>query len=219
MPTRQHFDQELNELRQNILDLAGLVKERIDLAVESLVNQDIELADKIIVGDLEVNEIQANLEEKCILIIATQQPFASDLRRVVASFKISINLERMGDLAVNIAKITTRIGTERHIKPLIDIPEMKNLVLAMIDQGLKAYVQEDAQLAREMSEIDDQIDHLYKEVFRELLLIMMEKPQAINQANHLLFAARYMERMGDYCTNLAEEIFYLVTAKRTDFNE
>lgn len=219
MSTRQQFDNALQELRQNILDLGTLVEQRIAQAVDSLVKQDLEMANKVVVGDLELNELQASIEEKCILLIATQQPFARDLRMIVSGFKISIYLERMGDLAVDLAKVTIRIGTETLIKPLIDIPRMSGLVREMIEKGLKAYVQEDDKAAKLMSKTDDEVDHLYAQIFRELLVFMMQDPKTINQANYLIFAGRFLERMGDYCTNIAEEIVYIVTGKRSGLND
>ncbi|ODA38986.1 phosphate signaling complex protein PhoU [Desulfosporosinus sp. BG] len=219
MPTRQKFDNDLEELRLNILDLGKMVDQRIGLAIQSLINQDMELANTIVVGDLAVNDLQASIEEKCILLIATQQPFALDLRKLVAGFKISIYLERMGDLAVDLAKLTIRIGREQLIKPLVDIPRMSVLVQEMIDLGLKAYVQEDCKAAAEMSMMDDEIDKIYAHVFGELRVIMMADPQKVTQANYIIFACRFLERMGDYCTNIAEEIVYLVTGKRVDLNE
>lgn len=219
MPTRHLFDNALEELRLTILDLGTMVDQRIVLAVESLINQDLELANTVVVGDLAVNELQANIEEKCILLMATQQPFARDLRKVVAGFKISIYLERMGDLAVDLAKLTIRIGQGNLIKPLVAIPSMSDLVRAMITKGLKAYVQEDVEAAKQMAQLDDEIDRLYSQVFRELLALMMEDPEKINQASYLIFAGRFLERMGDYCTNFAEEIVYLVTGKRSYLNE
>ncbi|HUS88382.1 MAG TPA: phosphate signaling complex protein PhoU [Desulfosporosinus sp.] len=219
MPTRQKFDNDLEELRLNILDLGKMVDQRIVLAVESLINQDVEMANTVIVGDLAVNELQAMIEEKCILIIATQQPFARDLRKVVAGFKISIYLERMGDLSADIAKLTIRIGQEKLIKPLLYIPRMSALVEEMVNLGLQAYVQEDCKTAAEMAAIDDEIDEIYSQVFGELLIIMMENPSQVTQANYLLFACRFLERLGDYCTNIAEEIIYICTGKRLDLNE
>jgi phosphate transport system protein len=219
LATRQQFDNALEELRQRILELGTLVEQRIALAVETLYSQNLEKANSVIAGDLQLNQLQSLIEEKCILLIATQQPLARDLRKVVAGFKISMYLERMGDLAVDVAKITIRIGKEKLIKPLIDIPRMSTLVQDMIARGLKAYINEDPAIAKEMSEIDHQVDHLYSQIFRELLVLMMSDPKTINQANYLLFAARFMERMGDYCTNIAEEIVYTVTGNRPDLNQ
>jgi len=219
MPTRQKFDHELEELRVNILKLGNMVNQQITNAVSSLINQDLELANSTVVNDLDINDLQAMIEERCILLIATQQPFARDLRKLVAGFKISIYLERMGDLSVDLAKITIRIGQEELIKPLIDIPRMSALVQEMIDIGLKAYVNEDCGAASEMSLIDDKIDKIYSGVFGELKAIMMEDPTKVTQANFLLFASRFLERLGDYCTNIAEEIVYICNGKRLDLNE
>ncbi len=219
MSTRQKFDDDLEGLRLNILDLGKMVNQRIGLAVESLIKQDMEIANTVILGDLAVNELQAIIEEKCVLIIATQQPFARDLRKVVAGFKISIYLERMGDLSVDIAKITIRIGQDQLIKPLLDIPRMTALVEEMVNLGLQAYVQEDCKTAAEMAAIDDEIDEIYSGVFGELLAIMMKNPSQVTQANHLLFVCRFLERLGDYCTNIAEEIIYICTGKRLNLNE
>ncbi|HZW83067.1 MAG TPA: phosphate signaling complex protein PhoU [Candidatus Deferrimicrobium sp.] len=219
MTTRHQFDIALDDLRQKIMQLGGKVEQRIAQGLDSLTRQDMELANQVIVGDLEINDLQAEIEEQCMLLIATQQPFARDLRRIVAGFKISINLERIGDQAVDIAKTTLRIGTTPLIKPLIDLPRMAEIVRHMISMGLQAYVEEDEVLARQMSQMDDSVDQLYKQIFRELLLLMIEDPKTINQGTHLLFSARFLERMGDYCTNVAEEAVYLVTGKRTDLNE
>jgi len=219
MSTRQKFDDDLEELRLKILDLGKMVDQRIAQATQSLTNQDLELANTIVVGDLAVNALQAIIEEECILLIATQQPFARDLRKLVAVFKISIYLERMGDLSVDLAKITIRIGREEFIKPLVDIPRMSTLVQEMIHLGFKAYVTEDSKAAIGMAVMDDQVDKLYSEVFEELKTLMMEDPMKVTQANYLLFACRFIERLGDYCTNIAEEIVYLCTGKRKNLNE
>lgn len=219
MTTRQKFDNDLEELRLNILDLGKIVDQQIGQAVESLVNQDMELANTVVAGDLAVNDLQAVIEKQCILLIATQQPFARDLRKLVAGFKISIYLERMGDLSVDLAKLTIRVGQEKLIKPLIDIPRMSILVQEMLNRGLKAYIQEDCEAAALMALTDDEIDLIYSQVFEELRLIMMKDPSQVTQANYLLFACRFLERLGDYCTNIAEEIMYLCTGKRMDLNE
>lgn len=219
MPTRQKYYHDLEKLRINILELGKLVDHRIDLAVKSLINQDMELANTIVVGDLVVNDLQAIIEETCILLIATQQPIALDLRKVVAGFKISIYLERMSDLAVDLAKITIRIGREKLIKPLVDFPQMSALVQEMMHLGLKAYVQEDSKAATDMAIMDDEVDKIYARVFGELQQIMMADPTTVTQANYILFACRFLERMGDYCTNIAEEIVYIITAERVNLNE
>ena len=219
MPTRQRFDHDLEELRANILELGKMVEQRIAHSIESLVNQNMELADKTVLGDLVVNDLQAIIEEKCILLIATQQPSARDLRKLVAGFKISIYLERMGDLSADLAKIAIRIGQDQLIKPLINIPRMSIMVQEMLNKGLKAYVQEDCEAASMMALMDDEIDALYSKTFEELKGIMMANSDQVTQANYLLFACRFLERMGDYCTNIAEEIVYLCSGKRANLNE
>ena len=218
MTTRHLFDVALDELRGKIIKLGTMGEERIGQAIQSLIRQDMELANQVIVGDLEVNDLQAEIEEDCMLLMATQQPFARDLRKLVTGFKISISMERMGDLAVDIAKVTLRIGNAPLIKPLIDIPRMGEIVKTMISKGLESYLQEDEDAARQMSKLDDGVDHLYNQIFRELLVVMIEDPKTINQATYLMFTARFIERIGDYCTNIAEEVVYLVTGSRTDLN-
>jgi phosphate transport system protein len=216
--TRHLFDKSLEDLNKKIFHLGSLVNQRIQEAVESLAKQNLELANQVVIGDLLINELQAQIEEQCMLLIATQQPFAKDLRKIVAAFKISIYLERMGDLAVDVAKTTIRMGNQKLIKPLVDLPRMAEHVQEMVTKGLNAYMSENVNEAREMAQMDDGVDHLYAQVFRELLVFMMEDPRTINQSTYLIFTGRFLERMGDYCTNIAEEVVYVVTGKRTDLN-
>ncbi|MEA4902984.1 phosphate signaling complex protein PhoU [Desulfitobacterium sp.] len=218
MATRYLFDQSLEELNEQIFRLGEMVNKQIKDAMRALEKRDLELANQVITGDLQINELQAAIEEKCTLLIATQQPFAKDLRKIVAHFKISINLERMGDLAVDVAKISLRIGETPLIKPLIDLPRMGELVQEMALQGLMACKNENAEEAQAMAAKDDIVDHLYNQIFSELLLLMIEDPKKTTQAAHLLFAGRHLERMGDYCTNISEEVIYVVTGKRQDLN-
>lgn len=218
MTYRLQLDSSLEDLCLQILRLGARVEQQIGLAVNSLTKQDVDSASQVVKEDAQINQLQVNIEEKCMLLIATQQPLARDLRKIVAGFKISIYLERMGDLAVDIAKETLRIGKEELIKQLIDIPRMSELVRQMMVTGLQAYVSEDVEAALAMSELDDQIDHLHSQIFRELLLLMMENPKSISQASYLLFTSRFLERIGDYCTNIAEETEYVVTGQRSDLN-
>lgn len=218
MTTRHLFDKSLEELNAKVCQLGDLVNSRVENAMVSLSKQDLELANQVITGDLYINELQSELEESCMLLIATQQPFAKDLRKIVAAFKISINLERIGDLAVDIAKHTIRTGNQGLLKPLVDLPRMAEIVRAMVIKGIEASKTEDIEAARVMAKMDDDVDHLYNQVFRELLVFMMEDPKTINQATHLIFVGRFLERMGDYCTNIAEEVVYVATGKRSDLN-
>ena len=218
MTTRNAFDRDLEELSRKISIMGMMVQERVGMAIVSLSKQDMELANEVITGDISINELQAEIEENIILLIAIQQPIATDLRKIVAGFKITMHLERIGDLAADIAKVTIRIGNAKLIKPLIDIPQMGKLVCDMIVKGLDAYVHVNAKKAQEMSLIDEEIDHLYGQIFRELLVFLMEDPKMINQATYLILVGRFLERMGDYCTNIGEDIVYIATGKRTDLN-
>lgn len=218
MANRQMFDKSLEELNAKVFELGKRVNSRVDAAIKSLANQDLELANKVVTGDMEINELQADIEESCMLLIATQQPFARDLRKIVAAFKISINLERIGDLAVDVAKQTIRTGEQKMLKPLVDLPRMADIVQQMVLKGIEAYKVEDDEAAKAMSQMDDEVDHLYAQVFRELLVFMMEDPKTINQATYLIFVGRFLERMGDYCTNIAEEVVYVETGRRSDLN-
>ncbi|SPF48821.1 Phosphate-specific transport system accessory protein PhoU homolog [Candidatus Desulfosporosinus infrequens] len=218
MTPRQVFHQDLAELSQKISIMGMTVQERVSMSIDSLCQQDMELANKVIAEDLNINDQQAEIEEKSILLLAMQQPLATDLRKIVAGFKIAMHLERIGDLAADIAKVTLRIGKAKLIKPLIDIPRMGKLVGEMIVKGLAAYVQVDAEKAQEMTLMDEEIDHLYGQIFQDLLLLLLEDPKMINQATYLILVGRFLERMGDYCTNIGEEIVYIATGKRTDLN-
>ncbi|EHL09121.1 phosphate transport system regulatory protein PhoU [Desulfitobacterium hafniense DP7] len=219
LANRHMFDKSLEELTEKVFELGKKVNSRVDAAMKSLAGQDLELADQVVTGDLEINELQADIEETCMLLIAQQQPFAKDLRKIVAAFKISINLERIGDLSVDVAKHTLRTGSQELLKPLVDLPRMADLVQQMVIKGIEAYKVEDAEAAKAMALMDDEVDHLYAQVFRELIVFMMEAPQTINQATYLIFVGRFLERMGDYCTNIAEEVVYVETGKRSDLNQ
>ena len=217
--TRQNFEKDLKDLRQDILRLGSLVELAIDLAIQSLVKQDQELAEQVIAGDQIIDEIEQEIEHKCIILIATQQPMAKDLRRIGAGFKIITDLERMADYAVDIARSTNRIVGEPLVKPLIDIPMMAKLVQKMVRDCLDAYVREDVDLAQKVGEDDHQVDHLYGTVFNDLLELMTKEPSAVKQGSYLLFVARSLERIGDHATNVAEDVVFLVTGERKEIND
>lgn len=214
MVTRQSFDQELEALRQDLLKMGNLVNEAIRDAVQSLAKQDTELAKKVIVGDDVIDKMEEDIEDKCMVLIARQQPLAKDLRVIGTGLKITTDLERMGDHAYDIASVTLRLANQPLIKPLMDIPRMAAMSQKMLDQSLEAYFKLDIALAEQVCKADDDVDNLYQQVFRELLVIMMEDPQTINQAAQLIFVARYLERVADHCTNIAEWTIYLVTGQR-----
>ncbi|MBS4023403.1 MAG: phosphate signaling complex protein PhoU [Dethiobacter sp.] len=216
---RSGFQKSLDDLLQDILKMGGLVEENIARSIESLARQDLELAEKVFVVEEIIDRMELEIEDTCIRLIATQQPMAKDLRRIGAAFKVITDLERMGDYAVDIAKVTKRIGDEPLIKPLIDLPRMAGLVQKMVKESLDAYVREDVQMAEGIGKADDEVDSLHKQVFRELLVLMMENPRTINQATHLLFVSRSLERIADHATNIAERVIYLVSGKRVELND
>jgi len=216
---RSTFHQELEDLQQDILRMGTLVEERIAQAVQALADGDKAAAEAIIAGDDEIDRMQLDIETRCFEIIATQQPLATDLRIVGTAIKIVGDLERMADHAVDIAKVTRRIGGEPLIKPLIDIPRMSEIALRMTRDALRAYVRRDPQAPEEMLKADDEVDHLYSQVMRELLVYMMEDPRMIHQGMHLLFVAQHIERVADHATNLGEAVIFMVSGERHDLNQ
>lgn len=213
------YEQKMKYLEEKLQQMGNLVEDSIAQSVEALKNQDLELARKVIEGDDLIDDLEQEIEEKCLEVIATQQPMAKDLRRVATLFKMISDLERMADYATSIAKIILRIADEPLIKPLVDIPRMSYLSQKMVKQSLDAYVREDVELAVAVGRDDDEVDKLFGQIFRELLTIMMENPKTITQATHLLFVSRYLERIADHATNIGEKVIFLVTGKKRDLND
>ncbi|MEW5784362.1 MAG: phosphate signaling complex protein PhoU [Bacillota bacterium] len=213
------FEKKMDFLQIKLHQMGSLVEESIAGAIEALKKQDLALARKIIEGDDLIDNLELEIEEKCLELIATQQPMAKDLRRVATLFKMINDLERMADYATDIGKITLRIGNEPLIKPLVDIPRMALLTQKMVKQALDAYVREDVDLALAVAKDDDEVDQLHGQIFRELLLIMMENPRTITQATSLLFVSRWLERIADHATNITEEVVFLVTGEKKLLNE
>ena len=213
------FEEKMKHLQEKLQQMGSLVEDSIARSIEALKNQDLELAQKVIAADDVIDDLEQDIEEKCLEVIATQQPMARDLRRVATLFKMINDLERMGDYATSIAKITLRIASEPLIKPLVDIPRMAILSQKMVKQSLDAYVREDVDLALAVGADDDEVDKLFGQIFRELLTIMMENPRTITQATHLLFVGRWLERIGDHATNIAEEVIFLVTGEKRSLND
>lgn len=216
---RQSFENALSGLQQEILRMGSLVEEAISQSIEALVRQDHGLATKVLDNDTVIDEVEMQIEDRCIKLLATQQPMAKDLRRISAGFKIIGDLERMGDYACDIARTVHRIGDEPFIKPLIDLPRMAELAQQMVKESLDAYVQENIELAYSLSKDDDLVDHLHSQIFRELLTYMMEDPRTIKQATYLLFVSRYLERIADHATNIAERVIYLATGELHELND
>ncbi|HEU5139596.1 MAG TPA: phosphate signaling complex protein PhoU [Bacillales bacterium] len=219
MVTRENFQAELDELRNNLLQLGRLSESAAQNAVEALKNQDIETSLQIIDDDHKINELEEEINDQAILMIAKQQPVASDLRRIMVAVKIATDVERVGDFAENISKSTIRIGNSPLIKPLEDIPKMAEIALKMLSDGLKAYYEEDVALARELAETDDKVDKMYGKLIQELLGLAADQPDNIAQITQLSFVCRYIERIADHATNIAESVIFLVKGKRYELND
>ena len=218
--TRHNYDYELQGVRNDILQMGQLVITAIERSIQALVDLDMELACQVIQGDDAIDELELLLEERCVVLIARQQPLAKDLRILSTGLKISTDLERIGDHAFDIAKIAKRLGEggNGHIKPLLDIPRMAGLATQMLRDALTAYVNIDVELADKVCQADDEVDALYNQLFRELLTYMLADPAVINDATQLIFVARYLERVADHTTNIAEWVIYLQTGQRLHKN-
>ncbi|MDP4089795.1 MAG: phosphate signaling complex protein PhoU [Bacillota bacterium] len=217
--TRSSFDTNLQILHNDIIRMGSIVEKQIHQCIEALVKQDEELADTVIKNDDLVDDLQKEIEDKCIKLIAMQQPLAIDLRNIFTSNKIATDLERMADHAVDIAKIAKRLKNEVYIKQLIDIPKMADIVQVLIRESLNCYVEADAEKAYKTVKIDDQIDALYKKIFNELLDKMTADHGCANQAAQFLFVCKWLERVADHATNICESTIYLVTGEQIDLND
>ncbi|MDF2670273.1 MAG: PhoU family transcriptional regulator [Paenibacillus sp.] len=215
---RQQFDTALNGLRKQLIEMGGKVELAIIDSVRSLKEGDLELARSIIAADPAINAMEEQIDEIGTNLIATQQPVAKDLRRIIIAFRMASDLERMADLAVDIAKVTLRIGDDPLIKPLLDIPRMAEIVQLMTHESIDAYVNENVELAYKMAKMDDDVDQLHSQIMRELFVFMMDNPKTVNQSILLCFVSHYLERMADHATNLGESVVYLVRGKRPDLN-
>lgn len=214
---RQQYHRELKKLRETISEMGSLSKKAIGDSVHALKNLDLEMADIVVKKDEQIDELDEEINRLCIRLIALQQPLAGDLREIVASLKITIDLERMSDLAVDIAKITERIEGD-HIKPLIEISRMSQIAQEMVSGAMEAYATRDSALAMEVAKKDDDVDILFYTVWKELIDLMIEDPLRINNASNLLFVLRYLERIGDHASNICESVVYMVSGERVNLN-
>lgn len=217
--SRKNFDTELVHLHEELRRMGNIVKSQISDSVKALVSQDMALADEIIKKDDLVDDLEKEIEDKCIKLIATRQPLAIDLRSVFTMSKIVTDLERIADHAVDIAKIAKQLQGEKYIKELIDIPRMSSIVEEMIDGCLQTYMDRDVDLAYAVCKKDDSVDAIYKQVFSELLVIMLGDPKVIHQATRFLFVCKFLERMADHTTNICEWTIYLITGEKVDLND
>lgn len=210
---RESFERHLRELQDEVLVLGNMVIEAINRSVDALKQRNLTLAQEIIRDDQKINNKRFEIEENCIKLIATQQPMASDLRVIIAILNITTELERIGDHADGIAKITLMIGDEPPLKPLIDIPRMAEKGIEMLRGSLESLLEQDVEKARRICGEDDEVDALYDQVYRELLIFMMEDPRTITRATRLIWVAHNLERIADRATNICERAVFTVTGK------
>ena len=214
--TREAFQRQLRETQDSVLVMGSMVERAIERAILALRTRDLALARRIIADDQKINELRFQIEDQCLLLIATQAPMASDLRILAAALNIITDLERMADHAAGIAKITIMIGNEPPLKPLIDIPRMAEIAREMLQASLEAFVERDVALAQQVAARDDEVDQLYNQVYRELLTFMMADPGTIDRATWLLWVAHDLERIADRVTNICERVGFLVTGKMVE---
>ncbi|WP_026895180.1 phosphate signaling complex protein PhoU [Clostridiisalibacter paucivorans] len=214
---RRNFDYQLQELQEMLLKMGALVENIIELAIDSLVKQDVEMADRVIILDDKADKMEVEIEIKCLELIALQQPKAKDLRKISSILKIITDLERIGDHGVNISKATKKMSNEKYIKPLIDIPKMANHAKMMIKKSLDSFVKEDVKLAEGVANTDDIVDDIYESMYVELLEMLSKDKSIMNQVIDLLFIGRYIERIADHTTNICERVIYMVTSERVEF--
>jgi phosphate transport system protein len=212
MPHR-HFDEELSDLKSKLLRMAGLAEDQIDKALTALVTRDSALAREVIERDHQVNTLDVEIDEECIRLLALHQPAARDLRLVTTAMKISTELERISDLAENISERAIELNEEPQLKPYIDIPMMGKMARAMVKESIDGFVKDDSTIARKVLTNDDFVDDLMEQIFRELLSFMIEDTRTITRAIRLSFIAKYLERIADHATNIAELVVYLVEGK------
>jgi phosphate transport system protein len=215
---RADFDQQLSALQQEVEVLAGIVEKSINRAVDALKRRDLEESQRVIRDDDYIDQKRFEIEERCIDLIATQQPMARDLRVIIALLHIVVELERMGDYAEGIAKISIAMGDYPPLKPLIDIPRMAEKATEMLRNSIDCLLNRDLVKANQVCQADDEVDELYDQVYRELLLFMIQDPQTIQRATYLLWVSHDLERIADRATNIAERVIFLVTGKLTEIN-
>ncbi len=209
----RHFDEELKELKGKLLQMAALAEESIAKSIKALVERDKKLAEDVIKSDEAINLLEIEVDELCLKLLALRQPIATDLRFITSALKIITDLERIGDLSVNIAQRALDLMEHPLLKPLIDIPRMAQLAQKMVKDSLDAFVNRDADLARNVCMRDDEVDQLNHQIFRELLTYMIQDPKSITRAVDLLLVARHLERIADHATNISEDVVYLVKGK------
>jgi phosphate transport system protein len=209
----RHFQEELEVLKTRLLEMGGLAEERVRHAVQGLAERDFALIDGVLGGDEPVNQLHIEIDDRVLKLLALHQPVAADLRAAMAAVKINTDLERVADLAVNIAEAAKRYSTHPPVKKLIDIPRMADIAQAMLRDALDAYVKGDVALAQHVLDEDDKLDALKTQIFRELLTYMLQDPATIEPSLDLILVSRHLERIGDHATNVAEDVIFMVSAR------
>jgi phosphate transport system protein len=207
-----HFREELEALQSRLLEMGGLAEERVRAALHGLVQRDPAVINKVLSGDEPVNQLHIEVDNRCFRLLALHQPMATDLRAIVAAVKINTDLERVGDLAVNIAEAGKRYIGHAPVKQLIDIPQMGDIAQAMLRDALDAYVKRDSELATKVLNEDDRLDSLKAQVFRDLLTHMLQNQSTVEPSLDLILVSRHLERIGDHATNIAEDVIFMVSA-------
>jgi phosphate transport system protein len=211
--TRRHFDDELDALQESVLRMGAAVEEMVRDAIAALVTQDLAMAGRIIARDDEIDGMDQDIEARCMRLLALQQPMASDLRTIETILKIITDVERIGDHAVDIARVARRLGAETLYKPLVDIPHLAEMARAMLHDALEAFVHHDLDRVGKVIGDDDAVDALYAGMTRDLQARMMQDPSCVLQASYLLFVAHYLERICDHCTNIVERVAFMKTGQ------
>jgi phosphate transport system protein len=211
--TDRQYEEELAYLREHILTMGGLVEKQIANAIQALVHRDLALANATIARDVDVNRLDVEIDDLCIRLLALRQPAGRDLRFITTALKITTDLERIGDRAVSISERSLELADEPPLKPYIDVPRMAEISTAMLRRSLDAFVREDAELALDVCRSDDEVDKLNGQIFRELLSYMIEDPHSITRAMRILFVSKYLERIADHATNIAEMVVFMVKGK------
>jgi phosphate transport system protein len=209
----RHFQEELEALKERLLAMGGLAEEHVRMAVRALTVRELDDLEAVVSGDEPINDLHMEIDDRCLKLLALHQPMAADLRIIVAAVKINTDLERVGDLAVNIAEAGKRYLQHPPVKPLIDIPRMGELAQVMLRDALDAFVRRDVALAEAVLATDDTLDALKTQIFRELLTYMLQDPSTIEPSLDLILISRHLERIGDHATNIAEDVIFVVSAR------
>lgn len=216
---RKAYEAQLTELNETLLSMSRAAEDMLRKALVALADRDVPLADEAIRDDDRVDAYNRDIEDRCLKLIATQQPAARDLRTIIAALGITTDVERVGDYAVDIAKTAKRLADKPLFKPLVDIPRMADIVRDMLERAIDSFITRDLKLVQAMIEMDDEVDHLYKYLHEELVGFMKKDPELIEQAVQLLLIARYLERVADHITNIGERVYYVETGELRELHQ